>query len=79
MIERAQGWKAEWDLSGWGEIAAHLDKSVRTVQRWARRKYYPLPVFRLDDTGEIVASSRALDLWVEQRPATRLDQVDVVK
>ena len=50
-------------LNGWKEIAAHLDKGVRTAQRW--EKEYGLPIRRLGrDGGEIVFASKAeLDEW----------------
>ncbi len=53
-------------LNGWKEIAAHLGKGVRTVQRW--EKEFGLPVRRLGRSGsEIVfAFAEELDAW--QRP-----------
>lgn len=50
-------------LNGWKEIAAHLGRSVRTVQRWERA--YGLPVRRVAAANaEIVWASRSdLDAW----------------
>ena len=50
-------------LNGWKEIAAHLGKSVRTVQRWERE--YQLPIRRIGrDGGEIVfAFQNEIDAW----------------
>jgi hypothetical protein len=36
------GMRNEDLLSGWQEIADYLDKSIRTVQRWARLKGMPV-------------------------------------
>jgi hypothetical protein len=50
-------------LDGWKEIAAHLRKGVRTVQRW--EKELGLPVRRMGTgRGEVVCASRSeLDAW----------------
>lgn len=50
-------------LNGWKEIAAHLGKGVRTVQRWERD--YGLPVRRIGrEGGEIVFAFREeIDRW----------------
>lgn len=51
-------------LNGWKEVATHLGKGVRTVQRW--EKLYGLPVHRLGGAGgEIVFAYRhELDAWL---------------
>jgi hypothetical protein len=50
-------------LNGWKEIAAHLGKGVRTVQRWERD--YGLPIRRIGRPGgEIVfAFKQEIDRW----------------
>jgi hypothetical protein len=50
-------------LNGWKEIAAHLGKGVRTVQRWEAE--YGLPVRRIGrEGGEIVFAFRdEIDRW----------------
>lgn len=63
-------------LSGWKEIAGHVGKGVRTVQRWERS--YGLPVHRLGNAGGeiIIASKREIDAWLvrqSQRPALPRD------
>jgi hypothetical protein len=51
-------------LNGWKEIAAHLGKSVRTVQRWETE--YQLPIRRIG--GEIVfAFKNEIDEWSASR------------
>lgn len=51
-------------LNGWKEIAAHLGKGTRTVQRW--EKLYGLPVHRIGrEGGEIVFAFRdEIDRWI---------------
>lgn len=51
-------------LNGWKEIALHLGKGTRTVQRW--EKLYGLPVHRLGrEGGEIVYAFRdEIDRWL---------------
>jgi hypothetical protein len=50
-------------LNGWKEIAAYLDRGVRTVQRW--EKDFGMPVHRLGPgKGEgVVAFAHELDAW----------------
>jgi hypothetical protein len=54
-------------LQGWKDIATHLGKSVRTVQRWERD--YELPVHRLGkEGGEIIwADPAEIDEWLRTR------------
>lgn len=52
-------------LDSWKEIAAHLSRTVRTVQRWERQE--GLPVRRLVHrrANSVYALTHELDLWVE--------------
>ena len=54
-------------LDSWGEIAAHLHRSISTVQRW--EKHEGLPVHRIAHSklGSIYAISSELDAWREAR------------
>jgi hypothetical protein len=62
-------------LNGWKEIAVHLGKGPRTVQRW--EKLYGLPVHRIGrEGGEIVFAFRdEIDRWLAatERRATNGD------
>ena len=50
-------------LNGWKDIAAHLGKSVRSVQRWERK--LGLPVHRI---GQIVfCSKKDIDAWLARQ------------
>lgn len=54
-------------LNSWKEVAAYLDRSVRTVARWEREEH--LPVHRLphDKRSSVYAYPRELDAWLEHR------------
>src|SRR5512138_1561901 len=54
-------------LDSWKEIAAFLDRGIRTVQRWEREE--GLPVHRLahDKRGSIYARREELAAWWESR------------
>ncbi len=53
-------------LTSWKEIAQHMNKSVRTVQRWEAE--YGLPIRRPEktDPGTVLALPEELDLWLQQ-------------
>jgi TolB-like protein len=54
-------------LDSWGEIAAHLHRSISTVQRW--EKLEGLPVHRIahQKLGSVYAISSELDAWYQAR------------
>jgi Tol biopolymer transport system component len=54
-------------LDSWKEIASHLGRGIRTVQRWEREE--GLPVHRLDHVkrGTVYANPEELDAWWESR------------
>ena len=54
-------------LAGWKEIASHLHRGVRTVQRW---EYFGLPVRRPAGRSRsaVFAISEEIDRWVQSRP-----------
>ena len=54
-------------LESWKEVAAHLKRDVRTVQRWEKRE--GLPVYR-DAGGSLAtihASRSEIDAWLDAR------------
>src|SRR5260370_1950909 len=64
------------ELSGWKEIAAHLDVSVRTAQGY--EKNLGLPVRRQPgQKGRVWASVEELDGWRLARPEQRNSEKDV--
>lgn len=58
-------------LNGWKEIANHLGRGVRTVQRW--EKAYGLPVHRLGGaSGEVVFAYRyEVEAWLKSSERAR--------
>jgi hypothetical protein len=74
-VPSAESQAGQTRLNGWKEIAAHLGKGVRTVQRWERE--YGLPVRRLGrEGGEIVfAFTDEIDRWsAEWGPRRQADE-----
>jgi hypothetical protein len=55
-------------LSGWKEIAKHLGKGIRTVQRYERELGLPVrrPAGKL--SGSVLATIGELDAWVSAMP-----------
>ena len=65
----ASNGKKENILTSWKEIAAYLDRDVRTCVRWEQR--YGLPVHRLerDSKAKVFAYKEQIDEWLTQRSA----------
>ena len=67
-------------LNGWKEIACHLGKGVRTVQRYERELGLPIRRPAGNLTGSVIATKAELDGWVFASPireAFRLPQPPV--
>ena len=61
-------------LDTWKEVAAHLRRSVRTVQRWEREEGLPVDRHRHDKLGSISrGNGHELDSWWSARGATLHD------
>lgn len=56
-------------LDSWKEIAAYLDREVRTVQRWEKKE--GLPVYRQihEKMGTVYAYKSEIDAWWKERSA----------
>jgi hypothetical protein len=54
-------------LDSWKEIATHLNRDVRTVQRWEHER--GLPVYRVPGAkkGGVYGSRSELDAWLDQK------------
>ena len=65
----ASNGKKENILTSWKEIAAYLDRDVRTCVRWEQR--YGLPVHRLerDSKAKVFAYKDQIDEWLAERSA----------
>ena len=57
-------------LDTWKEVAAHLRRSVRTVQRWEREEALPIHRHHHDKLGSIYAFKAELDAWWVTHGAT---------
>jgi hypothetical protein len=55
-------------LSGWKDIAKHLGRGVRTVQRYERELNLPIRRPRGGASGSVIAIKAELDAWVTARP-----------
>ncbi|HEY3128913.1 MAG TPA: guanylate cyclase [Acidobacteriota bacterium] len=56
-------------LDSWKEIAAHLKRGVRAVQRWEREEGLPIHRHLHKKLGSVYAFKRELDDWWRKRPA----------
>ena len=56
-------------LSGWKEIAAHMNQGVRAVQRWVR---LGLPVHRvgMGKRAPVIGLAEELDAWKSRAKTT---------
>ena len=59
-------------LNGWKEISNHIQRGVRTAQRW--EAYLGMPVHRpaLKDRSAVVAFSDELDTWIARPSDARI-------
>jgi serine phosphatase RsbU (regulator of sigma subunit)/serine/threonine protein kinase len=56
-------------LDSWKEIAAHLQRGVRTVQRWEKEEGLPVHRHLHDTQGSVFALKSEIDTWWTSRPA----------
>jgi len=54
-------------LESWKEIAAHLDRSVRTVRRWEAEEGLPVHRLRHEKGGSVYGYKPELDVWRQSR------------
>jgi hypothetical protein len=68
-LSTAPNGRKENILTSWKEIAAYLDRDVRTCVRWEKR--YGLPVHRLerDSKAKVFAYKEQIDEWLAARSA----------
>jgi len=50
-------------LESWKEIAAYLQREVRTVQRWERKENLPIHRHRHQKGGTVYAFTKEIDQW----------------
>lgn len=58
-------------LESWKEIAAYLDRNVRTAKRWEEREALPVHRHRHRSRSSVYAYPREIDLWREGRKPAR--------
>src|SRR5689334_9727224 len=58
-------------LRGWKQIAAHLRRDVRTVQRWERHEHLPVHRQIHVKLGTVHAVRTELDEWLAERTSPR--------
>jgi hypothetical protein len=65
-IKILEGHMSRHILNGWKEISNHLERGVRTAQRWETQ--LGMPVYRpaLKDRSAVVAFSDELDRWLSR-------------
>src|SRR5215469_2820846 len=54
-------------LDSWKEIAAYLNRQVRTLQRWEKLENLPVHRHQHDALGSVYAYKSELDAWRNQR------------
>jgi len=61
-------------LNGWKQISQHLDRGVRTAQRWESQLGMPVHRPALKDRSAVVAFSDELELWLCRSPREARDE-----
>src|SRR5260370_27985762 len=56
-------------LDSWKEIAAYLDREVRTVQRWEKKEGLPVHRQIHEKLGTVYAYKSEIDAWWRERSA----------
>jgi WD40-like Beta Propeller Repeat len=59
--------RREERLDSWKEIAAYLDRSVRTLHRWEKDEGLPVHRHQHKELGSVFAYKSELDAWVSAR------------
>jgi hypothetical protein len=54
-------------LTSWKEIANHVGKGVRTVQRWERQFGFPVRRPNPEGRGIVIANAEEIDLWLRSQ------------
>src|SRR3954467_11090406 len=54
-------------LDSWKEIAAFMNRDIRTVQRWEKTEGLPVHRHLHEKAGSVYAYKRELELWYQSR------------
>ncbi len=60
---------AQQRMEGWKEMAAHLGRSVRTIQRWEREAGLPVRRLVVGGKAQVFAYRHELDGWRASKEA----------
>ena len=63
-------------LNGWKEISNHIERGVRTAQRWEVRLGMPVHRPALKDRSAVVAFTDELDRWLSRTAPDTLNGID---
>jgi hypothetical protein len=61
---------SESRLNSWKEIAAYLNRDVRTVQRWEKTERLPVHRHAHEKQSSVYALQSELDAWLAERSAS---------
>jgi hypothetical protein len=68
MVQTSLQLEQEKDqLDSWKEIAAYLNRNVRTVQRWEKREGLPIHRHVHERASSVSACKKEIDAWQKQR------------
>ncbi len=59
-------------LNSWKEIAQHVGRGVRTVQRWERDLGMPVRRPRAKSRSAVIAMAEEIDAWLRSAPTAEL-------
>jgi Tol biopolymer transport system component len=62
-------------FDSWKEIAAYLNREVRTVQRWEKTESLPIHRLPHEKRGSVFAFRSELDEWMDERERRGLERV----
>lgn len=65
-------------LTGWKEIAGYLERTPRTVQRWAREARMPVRHMLERRRSPVIAIKHEIDEWVQSRNLATVKHSPVV-
>jgi TolB-like protein/Flp pilus assembly protein TadD len=63
-------------LESWKEIAAYLNRDVRTVQRWEKNEGLPIHRHQHDKLASVFALRSEINIWLNQRLIPQADAIE---
>ena len=62
-------------LDGWGEIAAYLNRSIRTAHRWNKESGLPVHIITHGRKNVVYALQSEIDEWIAANEEVRAEAV----